>query len=165
MAFMLACVSRRKSQNRLLISSGEGELDYFSLMPFVWRKRCWLTAELLDPTQPGFSADAWLMRSTTGIIIRQGILAFSCVSQAGKKNKKPSCCSNVVGRFSASVFDALWTRSRVTEYPFGVTLSCLQLVTINGRRSYGGNFHRRSTSTDTKAAPKHTNDLLLACWQ
>lgn len=48
------------------------------------KKRCWLTAELLDPTQPGFNADAWLMRSTTGIIIRQGILAFSCVSQAGK---------------------------------------------------------------------------------
>lgn len=63
---------------------GEKELNYFFLMPFVWRKRCWLTAELQDPTQPGFSADAWLMRSTTGIIIRQGILVFSCVSQDGK---------------------------------------------------------------------------------
>lgn len=63
---------------------GEKELDYFFLMPFVWRKRCWLTAELQDPTQPGFSADAWLMRLTTGIIIRQGILVFSCVSQDGK---------------------------------------------------------------------------------
>lgn len=75
------------------------EVDYFSLMPFVWRKRCWLTAELLDPTQPGFNADAWLMRSTTGIIIRQGILDFSCVSQAGKTSR---CCNGNVG-FSASV--------------------------------------------------------------
>lgn len=82
--FMLACRKLHKSQHSLLISSREGELDYFSLMPFVWRKRCWLTAELLDPTQPGFNADAWLMRSTTGIIIRRGILAFSCVSQPRK---------------------------------------------------------------------------------
>lgn len=98
-AFMLACASLHKSQNRLFISSREGELDYFSPMPFVWRKRCWLTAELLDPTQPGFNADAWLMRSTTGIIIRQGILAFSCVSQAGKTSQ---CCNVKVG-ISASV--------------------------------------------------------------
>lgn len=98
-AFMLACLSLRKAQNRLFISSGEGELDYFFLMLFVWRKRCWLTAELLDPTQPGFNADAWLMRSTTGIIIRQGILAFSCVSQAGKTSQ----CCNVKEGFLASV--------------------------------------------------------------
>lgn len=98
-AFMLACLSLRKSQNRLFISSREGELDYFFLMPFVWRKRCWLTAELLDPTQPGFNADAWLMRSTTGIIIRRGILAFSCVSQDGKTSQ---CCNVKVG-FLASV--------------------------------------------------------------
>lgn len=99
MVFMLAYISPCKSQNMLLMSSREGEVDYFSLMPFVWRKRCWLTAELLDPTQPGFNADAWLMRSTTGIIIRRGILGFSCVSQAGKTSW---CCNGNVG-FSASV--------------------------------------------------------------
>lgn len=94
----LTDTSMHKSQNRLLISSRERELDYFSLMPFVWRKRCWLTAEFLDPTQPGFNADAWLMRSTTGIIIRQGILVFSCVSQGGQTSQR----CGVKVRFSAS---------------------------------------------------------------
>lgn len=83
---------------RLLISSRERKRrkESVSLTPFVWRKRCWLTAELLDPTQPGFNADAWLMRSTRGIIIRPGILAFSCVSQ---DQKTSLCCGAKVSSF------------------------------------------------------------------
>lgn len=133
--FILACINPCKSQNRLLMSFRDGEVDYFSLMPFVWRKRCWLTAELLDPTQPGFSADAWLMRSTTGIIIRWGIFGFACVSQAGKT----SCVATAMwGFFSFRLVHFYFRETEPRHFVPGAALAALWLVTANGRRNYCG---------------------------
>jgi len=148
------------------INSREKELDYFSLMPFVWRKRCWLTAELLDP-RPGFNADAWLMRSTEGIIIREGILVFSCVSQDGKTSQ----CYNVKASSSASdwfIFTIQQHRATSPCPQCDFKTSHVRVVTVNGRRSYGGKSHHGSNSkapVETEGTPKRTNYLLSAFWQ
>lgn len=159
---MLACITLQKSQNRLFVSSAESKPDHSTLMPFVWRKRCWLTAELQDPTHPGFSADACLIRSTTGIIIGQRILVFSSVSHNGKTSQY---CS-VKGRFQLPIGSYL---------PYNNTESCHRLprvalrhfkpVTVNGGRSYGGKSHHESNSNPPKWALRANQNVQInACW-
>ncbi len=52
----------------------------FSLHAFFSASWCWLTGKLSAPFQSGFNADVWLMRLTSRIIIRGGILLTICVS-------------------------------------------------------------------------------------